>query len=63
LFADKQSDTFIWLFRKWLNYMHGVTPKAIITDQDAQTGEAINIVFPNASHRFCFWHIRKYIAE
>jgi len=30
--------------------MHGIAPKAIITDQDAQIGEAIKIVFPNARH-------------
>ncbi|XP_020266311.1 protein FAR1-RELATED SEQUENCE 5-like [Asparagus officinalis] len=41
LLADEQEDTFIWLFTQWLKCMHGVAPKAIITDQDAQIGGAI----------------------
>ena len=43
--------------------MHGVAPKAIITDQDAQIGGAIKQVFPNTRHRFCSWHIGRHIAE
>ena len=49
LFVDEQRDTFFWLFNKWLKCMHGVTPKVIITDQDAQIGDAIKIIFPNPS--------------
>ena len=63
LLADEQNDKFIWLFKKCLNCMHGAAPKAIITDQDAQIGEVIKIVLPNARHQFCFLHIRKHIAE
>ena len=43
--------------------MHGVAPKLIITDQDAQIGDAIKMVFPTTRHRYCFWHVRKHIAE
>ena len=43
--------------------MHIVAPKMIITDQDAQIGDAIKIVFSNCQHRFCFWHIINHIAE
>ena len=43
--------------------MHGVAPKLIITDQDAQIGDAIKMVFPTTQHRYCFWHVRKHIAE
>ncbi|XP_020270767.1 protein FAR1-RELATED SEQUENCE 7-like [Asparagus officinalis] len=63
LLADEQEDTFIWLFTQWLKCMHGVAPKAIITDQDAQIGGAIKQVFPNTRHRFCSWHIGRHIAE
>ena len=58
LLADEQRDTIVWLFSKWLKCMHGVTLK-VITDQDAQIGDAIKIVFPNYRHHYCFWHIRK----
>ena len=43
--------------------MHGVAPKVTITDQDAQIGDAIKIVFLNCQYCYCFWHIRKHIAE
>ena len=43
--------------------MHVVTLKVIITDHDTQIGDAIKKVFPNCLHRYCFWHIRKHIAE
>lgn len=63
LLADEQEDTFVWLFTQWLKCMHGLAPKAIITDQDPQIGGAIAKVFPNTRHRFCSWHISKHIAE
>jgi len=63
LLTDEQRGTFVWLFNKWLKCMYGVTPKVIITDQDAQIGDAIKIIFSNSRHRYCFWHVRKYIAE
>ena len=63
LLADEQRDTFAWLFNKWLKCMHGVAPKVIITDQDAQIVDAIKIVFSTTRHRYYFWHVRKHIAE
>ncbi|XP_020254149.1 protein FAR1-RELATED SEQUENCE 5-like [Asparagus officinalis] len=35
LLADEREETFKWLFSQWLKCMHGVAPKAIITNQDA----------------------------
>ena len=32
-------------------------PNAIITNQDKVMKNAIEIVFPNARHRWCLWHI------
>ena len=43
--------------------MHRVAPKVIITDQDAQIGDAIKMVFLTTRHRYYFWHVRKHIAE
>lgn len=53
LLADEQEDTFIWLFNEFLQFMHGIAPKGIITDQDTQIREAVKKVFPNTRHRFC----------
>ncbi|XP_020249141.1 protein FAR1-RELATED SEQUENCE 5-like [Asparagus officinalis] len=63
LLANEREETFEWLFSQWLKCMHGVAPKAIITDQDAQMKKAIKIILPNTRHRFCSWHVRKHIAE
>ena len=43
--------------------MHGVAPKVIIIDQDAQIGDTIKMVFSTTRHRYSFWHVRKHIAE
>ncbi|XP_042956269.1 protein FAR-RED IMPAIRED RESPONSE 1-like [Carya illinoinensis] len=43
--------------------MDGIAPKAIITDQDRAMKNAIAIVFPEARHRFCLWHILKKVPE
>ena len=44
LLVDEQRDTFVWLFNKWLKCMHGVAPKMIITDQDAQIDDGIKLL-------------------
>ncbi|KAI9180888.1 hypothetical protein LWI28_009083 [Acer negundo] len=43
--------------------MDGITPKAIITDQDRAMKNAIAIVFPTTRHRFCLWHILNKVTE
>ncbi|KAF5462637.1 hypothetical protein F2P56_018625, partial [Juglans regia] len=43
--------------------MDGITPRAIITDQDRAMKNAIAIVFPESRHRFCLWHILKKVPE
>ena len=63
LLADEQEDTFAWLFTQWLKCMHGLAPKAIITDQDPQIGGAIEKIFPNTRKCFCSGHIGNHIAE
>ena len=63
MLRDEQRDTFVWLFNKWLKCVHGVAPKVIVTDQNAQIDDAINMVFSTTQHRYYFWHVRKHIAE
>ncbi|CAL5384969.1 unnamed protein product [Camellia sinensis] len=38
-------------------------PKAIITDQCSAMQNAIQIVFPEARHRWCLWHVMKKLPE
>jgi MULE transposase domain len=59
LIRDEKKTTFVWLFETWLQAMGGKHPNAIITYQDPAMKAAIAIVFPNAIHRFCQWHIMR----
>lgn len=43
--------------------MSDCPPTAIITDQDKAMKNAIEIVFPNARHRWCIWHILKKVPQ
>ncbi|XP_042983644.1 protein FAR1-RELATED SEQUENCE 5-like isoform X2 [Carya illinoinensis] len=63
LISSEDTETFVWLFKTWLQCMDGNAPKAIITDQDRAMKNAIAIVFPNSRHRFCLWHILKKVPE
>jgi hypothetical protein len=54
---DEKIPSYIWLFETFLESMEGKAPLNIITDQDAAMRSAIALVFPNATHRNCRWHI------
>ncbi|XP_042958025.1 protein FAR-RED IMPAIRED RESPONSE 1-like [Carya illinoinensis] len=63
LLSNEDTNTFIWLFRMWLDCMNGKAPKAIITDQDRAMKNAIACVFPQTRHRYCLWHIMRKLPE
>ena len=63
LLSNENTETFTWMFKSWLVCMLGRAPPAIITDQDRAMQNAIQIVFPNAQHRWCLWHIMKKIPK
>ncbi|XP_042974916.1 protein FAR1-RELATED SEQUENCE 5-like [Carya illinoinensis] len=63
LISSEDTETFVWLFKTWLQFMDGNAPKAIITDQDRAMKNTIAIVFPNTRHRFCLWHILKKVPK
>ncbi|XP_077240724.1 protein FAR1-RELATED SEQUENCE 5-like [Tasmannia lanceolata] len=63
LLADETEETLTWLFRQWLQCMHGKAPGTIITHMDVALRNAIRNVFPNTRHRFCSWHIGKLLVE
>uniref|UniRef100_A0A2N9IHW6 Protein FAR1-RELATED SEQUENCE n=1 Tax=Fagus sylvatica TaxID=28930 RepID=A0A2N9IHW6_FAGSY len=54
---ELHTDSFVWVFRQWLQSMCDIAPKAIITDQCQAMRRAIEIVFPETVHRWCIWHI------
>ncbi|XP_022880776.1 protein FAR1-RELATED SEQUENCE 5-like [Olea europaea var. sylvestris] len=63
LLSNEETGTFVWLFRTWLECMHGEAPRGIITDQDRAMQNAIEIVFLKTKHRWCLWHIMKKLPE
>jgi hypothetical protein len=57
LLSGEDTDSFVWVFRQWLQSICGIAPKAIITDQCQAMQRAIEIVFPKTVHHWCIWHI------
>ncbi|KAJ0960201.1 hypothetical protein J5N97_001976 [Dioscorea zingiberensis] len=55
--SDETIDSFVWLFETFLEAMGYQQPKSIFTDQDQAMMKAIEMVFPESSHRLCMWHI------
>ncbi|KAJ4808279.1 Protein FAR1-RELATED SEQUENCE 5 [Rhynchospora pubera] len=63
LLRSESTENFSWLFQTWLNAMYGKHPTAIVTDQDPAMRVAIKIIFPNAVHRCCQWHVMRKARE
>ncbi|KAH7659854.1 FHY3/FAR1 family protein [Dioscorea alata] len=63
LLSKKDTETYVWLFKTWLECMSGKAPKAIITDQCMAIQGAVRLVFPNSHHRLFLWHIMKKVPE
>jgi len=61
--SSEDTNAFVWLFETWLRCMSNRPPKGIVTDQCRAMQNAIEIVFPNASHRWFLWHIMKKIPK
>ena len=53
LLWDETEETFQWLLHTWQEAMFGISPRTIITDQDAAITNAVAKVFPNSAHHFC----------
>ncbi|XP_022875445.1 protein FAR1-RELATED SEQUENCE 5-like [Olea europaea var. sylvestris] len=63
LVSNEDTNTFVLLFRTWLECMNDQAPNGILTDQDRAMQNAIQIVFPNTKHRWCLWHILKKLSK
>ncbi|KAL5744541.1 hypothetical protein ACOSP7_027412 [Xanthoceras sorbifolium] len=57
LMYDETTDSFIWLFEKFLQAMSGKAPKSIFTNQDAAMVKALTVVMLETNHRLCMWHM------
>ncbi|GAU45911.1 hypothetical protein TSUD_280520 [Trifolium subterraneum] len=63
LLWDETEESFVWLLSTWLEAMDEVSPKTIITDQDAAISNAVAKVFPQVNHHYCMWHIEKKVPQ
>ncbi|XP_028121166.1 protein FAR-RED IMPAIRED RESPONSE 1-like [Camellia sinensis] len=57
LMYDEITDSFVWLFRRFLEAMSSKASKTIFMDQDAAMAKAILAVMPNTKHHLCTWHL------
>ncbi|XP_017227956.2 protein FAR1-RELATED SEQUENCE 5-like [Daucus carota subsp. sativus] len=63
LIRDETEESYLWVFKSWLEAMGNVAPQTIITDQDIAIGNAIAKVLPNTIHLYCRWNIRTKFGE
>ncbi|XP_039786879.1 protein FAR1-RELATED SEQUENCE 6-like [Panicum virgatum] len=63
LLSGDNKENYLWFLKRWLSCMNGKPPEAITTSYSDVIAEAVAEVFPNARHRFCFWHILKKLLE
>jgi hypothetical protein len=54
---NESADSYVWLFRAFLEAMNGLEPLNLITDQDLSMVATIRAVFISTRHRCCRWHI------
>ncbi|XP_028073552.1 protein FAR1-RELATED SEQUENCE 5-like [Camellia sinensis] len=57
LMYDEIADSFIWIFRRFMEAMSSKAPKIIFTNHDVAMIKAITIVMPNTNHCLCTWHL------
>ncbi|XP_074282797.1 protein FAR-RED IMPAIRED RESPONSE 1-like [Silene latifolia] len=57
LIAKETTESFNWVFERFLIAMEGKEPEYIITDQDLGIIASVPEKFKTTRHRFCMWHI------
>lgn len=57
LLLDETTESFVWLFRTFMDAMSDRHPRTIFTDQCATILRAISLTLPETCHRICLWHI------
>jgi zinc finger SWIM domain-containing protein 3 len=61
--AHEGTQSYVWMLRAFTKPMSQKHPVSVITDRDLAMQNAISIVWPNASHRLCRWHIENNIVS
>jgi zinc finger SWIM domain-containing protein 3 len=63
LLFDETCASFTWLFEAFLTAHNGKQPRTIFTDQDTAMGNAIQVVFTEAWHGLCTYHIMQNVVK
>ncbi|KAJ1689672.1 hypothetical protein LUZ63_013827 [Rhynchospora breviuscula] len=59
LMCDQSTESFAWVFTKFLEANGDKRPITMFTDQDHAIGKALGQVLPDTKHGLCVWHIMK----
>ena len=63
LLSRETEEDYKWAFEKFLQYMDGKKPKAILSDQCASIEKGISDTFGHeTTHRYCAWHILRKVS-
>ncbi|XP_024990545.1 protein FAR1-RELATED SEQUENCE 5-like [Cynara cardunculus var. scolymus] len=62
LISGETIENFTWVLRAFLK-CHEKQPVSVITDQCSAMKQAIPLVFTEAKHRLCMWHIMKKVPS
>nr|KAJ0209731.1 hypothetical protein LSAT_V11C400198450 [Lactuca sativa] len=62
LLTNEPTESYIWLLKIFVKAF-GSWPCMIVTDQDVEMKNAINIVISQSRHRLCMWHINKKLFD
>ncbi|KAL4288471.1 hypothetical protein AHAS_Ahas19G0289500 [Arachis hypogaea] len=63
LVLDESITKYTRLWENFLEVMCSRQPSVVVTDGDNSIREAIQAVFPNATHRLCAWHFDKNVTS
>ncbi|KAJ4795581.1 Protein FAR1-RELATED SEQUENCE 5 [Rhynchospora pubera] len=59
LMCDQSTESFAWVFDKFVEANCGKRPITVFTDQDSAIGKSLEQVLPDTKHALCVWHIMK----
>lgn len=63
LLLDETIESFVWLFKTFMDAMSGRQPRTILTGHCASMAKAISMVLPETHHQLCLWHISNSASE
>ena len=55
--------SFIWVLEQLVEAGDGQKPETVVIDRDKAMANAIKVIFPEARHRLCLWHLIKSVQS